>query len=188
MFINAVALFPRSLSPETDTYRFIGSFHFVPEGTALPTAAPTVSTAPSESANPTRITSAPTISPTISNAPTSEIITLTTPELGNSYGSAYGYMFDVVGLGNTYSTKIFNFDLFFQVDQCMFQIYTKTGQNYYGYNRPSLWSLVGQGNMTRTSSRTKFPSGSFTPQLVNPGETSASISSFLTTLLMASCS
>ena len=63
----------------------------------------------------------------------------------------------------------------------MFQIYTKTGRNYEGYDNPDLWSLIGEGSMVRESwpAKTKFPSGSITPQLVNPGETRAFYIAFL---------
>lgn len=86
-------------STATKTYRFIGSFYTVPEGTPLPTVSPTVSDAPSKSSAPSTL--APTVRPSVSIAPSGFVDELTTPEEGNSYEGAYGYMFDVVGKGTT---------------------------------------------------------------------------------------
>eukprot|EP00571_Detonula_confervacea_P016138 CAMPEP_0172311782 /NCGR_PEP_ID=MMETSP1058-20130122/15775_1 /TAXON_ID=83371 /ORGANISM="Detonula confervacea, Strain CCMP 353" /LENGTH=193 /DNA_ID=CAMNT_0013025071 /DNA_START=33 /DNA_END=611 /DNA_ORIENTATION=- len=149
-------------------YNVLGALPTASPITLEPTTSPTIS----PTASPT--TFEPTTSPTISMAPTEEVMKLTAPKPEGSYNSAYGYMFDVVGK-NVHPVRILNFELFFKVDQCMFQIYTKTGKHYDGYNNPSVWNLVGQGQITRASSplNTKFPSGSFTPQLVNPGETRA---------------
>ena len=156
----------------TQSYRFIGSFYVVPEGTALPTASPTVTASPSLSVVPS---SAPiTDSPTTSSAPTGLVNSLITPAEGSSSESAYGYMFDIVGKGD-YPIRILSFDLRLNVNQCAFQLYTKEGKNYFGYDDPSKWDLINEG--TLTSANTKLSVGR--QLMVNPGDTLAFYIAFL---------
>ena len=168
-------------APDFDTtladnsFRFIGSFYVVPEGTAFPTASPTVSMVPSSSAAPWVITSPPTGNPTISAAPTGLVNSLITPEDGNGYESAYGYMFDIEGTGS-FPVPILSFNLKFQVDHCDYQ----AGKNYFGYDDPSQWDLNAQGTINKdlSSTSTKLSVvGQLTP--LYPGETRAFYIAFL---------
>lgn len=88
-------------------------------------------------------------------------------------------LFDAVGKGD-FPVRILSFDLPFQVDQCVVQVYTMEGENYFGYDDPTVWTLIKQETLVKslTSAKTKLPLGGG-GIIVNPGETRAFYFAFL---------